>query len=84
VKANPLRTPGVLRPSWPLLAWYSAVDRAPSWLPVPLFLVLALVALVFWPNVAGRLAEKKPALHTACGIAAIAALLALVALEVMR
>jgi hypothetical protein len=84
VKADPLRTPGVLRPSWPLIAWYSAVDRAPSWVPVPFLFVVALVALLFWPNVAGRLAEKKPALHTAIGAAAILALAALVALEVSR
>lgn len=84
VKADPLRTPGVLRPSWPLLAWYSAVDRAPSWLPVPLLFVVALVALLFWPNIGRRIAESKPGLHTAIGAAAILALAGLVALEVSR
>jgi hypothetical protein len=83
-KADPLRTPGVLRPSWPLLAWYAAVDRAPSWVPVPLFFVLALVLLFMWPNVARRVAETKPALHTAIGAVAILGLAALLALEAAR
>jgi len=84
VKADPLRTPGVLRPSWPLLAWYSAVDRAPSWMPVPFLFVVALFALFLWPNIARGVAERKPALHTAIGAAAILALAGLVVLEVSR
>jgi len=84
VKADPLRTPGVLRPSWPLLAWYAAVDTAPSWVPVPFLFVLGLFALLFWPNVARRVAEKKPLLHTAFGVVALITLAGLVALEVVR
>jgi hypothetical protein len=84
LKADPLRTPGVLRPSWPLYPWYSAVDRAPSWVPVPFLFVLALFVLLFWPNLARRVAEKSPLLHTVLGVAALLAVAGLVALEVAR
>jgi hypothetical protein len=82
--ADPLRTPSPLRPSWPLLAWYAAVDRAPSWLPVPLVFLLAALLLFFWPDVARRLAEKRPAVHAALGVAALLAVAGLLALELGR
>jgi hypothetical protein len=82
--ADPLRTPSPLRPSWPLLAWYAAVDKSPSWLPVPLFFVLAALLLFFWPDIARPLATKRPALHAALGVAAILVVAGLVALEMNR
>jgi quinol-cytochrome oxidoreductase complex cytochrome b subunit len=82
--ADPLRTPSPLRPSWPLLAWYAAVDKAPSWLPVPLLFLLAALLLFFWPDVARRLAQSRPALHAALGAAALLAVLGLLAMELGR
>jgi hypothetical protein len=82
--ADPLRTPSPLRPSWPLLAWYAAVDKSPSWLPVPLFFVLAALLLFFWPDLARPLATKRPALHAALGVAALLLVAGLVALEMGR
>lgn len=82
--ADPLRTPAALRPSWPLIPWYVAEDRAPRWVPVPLLLVLAALVLFFWPRIGRRIAETRPALHTLIGVAALAGVLGLVALEVAR
>jgi quinol-cytochrome oxidoreductase complex cytochrome b subunit len=82
--ADPLRTPSPLRPSWPLLPWYAAVDQAPSWLPVPLLFVLAALLLFFWPDVARPLATKRPVAHALIGIAALLVVAGLVALEAGR
>lgn len=82
--ADPLRTPSPLRPSWPLLAWYAAVDRAPAWVPVPFLFVVAALVLFFWPDIASRLAAKRPLLHTLIGVAALLAVAGLVALEASR
>lgn len=83
-RADPLRTPDMLRPSWPLLTWYSAVDRAPSWVPVPLLFAAAAVVLLFWPSIARRFAERHAVLHTALGLVALLLAATLAAAEVMR
>jgi quinol-cytochrome oxidoreductase complex cytochrome b subunit len=82
--ADPLRTPSPLRPSWPLFAWYAAVDRSPSWVPVPLLFLLAALLLFFWPDVARPLATKRPLVHTALGAVALLVAAALTALEILR
>lgn len=82
--ADPLRTPEPLRPSWPLLGWYAAVDSAPSWVPVPLLFLLAALLLFFWPDVARPLATKRPLVHAALGAAALLAAAALTAMELAR
>lgn len=83
-RADPLRTPDMLRPSWPLLTWYAAVDRSPSWVPVPLLFATAALLLLFWPTVARRFAERHAVLHTALGLTALLAAAGLAAIEVMR
>jgi hypothetical protein len=82
--ADPLRTPSPLRPSWPLYAWYAAVDKSPTWLPVPLFFVLAALLLFFWPDLARPLATKRPAVHAVLGLAALLVVFGLVAVEMRR
>ena len=71
--ADPLRTPGDLLPAWPMLAWNALVDRAPAGFPVPLLILAACLALLAWPFLAGRLAERRPAVHAAIGVAALLA-----------
>jgi cytochrome b/b6/petD-like protein len=82
--ADPLRTPATLRPSWPLTPWYAAVDRAPSWVPVPLLFLVAAAVLFFWPNLARRFATEHPRLHALVGVAALALVAGLAVLEVTR
>jgi hypothetical protein len=83
-RADPLRTPGALRPSWPLLPWYSAVDQAPAWLPISAVLVVAAVVLFLWPRLGRGLAERRPALHTALGVAVLLLVLSLGLREAAR
>lgn len=82
--ADPLRTPSPLRPSWPLLAWYAAVDRSPSWVPVPFLFLVAALVLFFWSDIAQKLATKRPLVHTALGAAALLVAGGLAALELFR
>ena len=70
--ADPLRTPGDIRPSWPMLAWHAMDDRAPAWLPVPLLVPVAALVLLLWPLLAGRLAARRPAAHAAAGAVVLA------------
>jgi hypothetical protein len=82
--ADPLRTPGDVRPSWPMIAWHTMDDRAPGWIPVPLLVVAASLVLLLWPFLAGKLAERKPAAHAAVGVLFLALGAALAILGVMR
>ncbi len=82
--ADPLRTPEMLRSSWPLLPVHGLVESSPDWLPVSLLPALALVALVLWPIVGGRLALRAPRLHTAFGVAALVATAWLTLAELAR
>ncbi|MCK6480514.1 MAG: hypothetical protein HUU06_01025 [Planctomycetaceae bacterium] len=82
--ADPLRTPGEIRPSWPMLAWHELEDRAPSWVPVPLLVLGASVLLLLWPFLARRLAERRPAIHAALGGILLALGAALAILGVAR
>lgn len=82
--ADPLRTPSDLRPSWPLIPWYAAVDKAPPFVPVPLLFVLAALVLFFWPTLGRRLAQSHPGYHTLAGIVALAAVAGLAVVEVLR
>ena len=82
--ADPLRTPADLRPEWPMLAWYSLLDRAPSWFPVTLVPLFGGLLLFAWPFVARRFAERRPALHAALGAAALLTGFVLALLEVLR
>jgi len=82
--ADPLRTPADLQPSWPLLAWYAFIDRAPGWVPVTLLPLLGTAVLLGWPWIAGRFADRRPRLHAALGVLALAAFAALAALGVAR
>lgn len=81
---DPLRTPGDLRPPWPMLAWHTLDDRAPGWVPVPLLVLAGSLLLLAWPFLAGRLAERRPALHAAAGAVFLALGIALAALGVAR
>jgi hypothetical protein len=83
-RADPLRTPGALRPSWPLLPWYAAVDLAPSMVPVSTLLLVAAIALFAWPTVGRAFAEKRPGLHAALGVAVLLFVAALAVMEVTR
>ena len=82
--ADPLRTPGDLGPSWPMLAWYALDDRAPAWVPVPLLVLAASLVLLLWPFIAGKLADRKPAAHAAVGAIFLALGAGLAVLGVMR
>jgi len=82
--ADPLRTPGEVRPSWPMLAWHAMDDRAPGWVPVPLLVPAACLLLLAWPFLAGKLAERRPAAHAAVGIAFLALGAGLALLGAMR
>lgn len=83
-RADPLRTPGALRPSWPLLPWYAAESAVPPQVPIALLLCLAAVVLFLWPRLGRGLAEKRPALHAALGVASLLLVAALAAMEAMR
>ena len=52
------------------------------WLPVSLLPALALTAVVTWPLLARGLAERRPRLHSAIGVAAITAIAWLAFLEI--
>ena len=81
---DPLVTPEALRPPWPLLPWYAAVDRAPPWLPVVLLPLLAVAIPFLWPLIARRFAERRPGLHTLLGVVTIIAAVLLASWEVVR
>jgi quinol-cytochrome oxidoreductase complex cytochrome b subunit len=83
-RADPLRTPGELRPSWPLLPWYAAEEAVPSRVPVAFLLCVAALVLYFWPRLGRGLAERRPALHAALGIATLLLVAALAAMEATR
>jgi hypothetical protein len=81
--ADPMRTPPEVVPSWPLLAWYAAVDVAPAWAPVPLLFCVAAFALLVWPLLARCLATERPRLHTLLGVAALGLAAALAVRELV-
>jgi hypothetical protein len=82
--ADPLRTPAGLRPPWPMLGWYALDDRLPPGAPFPLLVLLACAALLAWPFLARRLAERHAVLHAAVGLAALAAGIGLALLGAAR
>jgi hypothetical protein len=81
---DPLSTPSTLRPPWPLLPWYAAVDRAPPWVPVWILPIAAVSIPFLWPLAARRFAERRPGLHTLLGVVAIVAAVLLAAWEMVR
>lgn len=81
---DPLVTPSGIRPAWPMLAWHALEDRAPAGTPAGLLVLLGGVALVAWPFLGRRLAERKPGLHAAVGALALAAGAALAVLGWLR
>ncbi len=83
-RADPLRTPGALRPSWPLYPWYAAESAMPGRVPVALLLCVAAVVLFSWPRLGRGLAERRPVLHAALGIAVLLLVAALGAMEAVR
>lgn len=82
--ADPLVTPTDLHPAWPMLAWYSLVNRLPAGVPVPLLVLATAVLLFAWPFAARRFAERRPLLHGLLGAAVLAAGLVLSFMELMR
>lgn len=82
--ADPLVTPGDLHPAWPMMAWYTLVNRLPGAVPVPLFILLAAVLLVAWPFLARKLAEKSPVLHGLVGAAVLVTGAVLAFMEMVR
>lgn len=80
---DPLRTPSTLLPSWPLLPWYAAIDRAPAWVPVTILPLVGAAVVLGWPLLARRFAERHARLHTALGVAVLLLAAALALLEVL-
>jgi hypothetical protein len=70
--ADPVRMPEDPGTPWPLAAWAALEERAPAALPVPLLVAGFGLGLLLWPLYARRLAERRPGLHAAVGVAALA------------
>jgi hypothetical protein len=70
--ADPARMPEDPGTPWPLAAWAALEERAPAALPVPLLVAGFGLGLLLWPLLARRLAERRPGLHAAIGVAALA------------
>jgi hypothetical protein len=81
---DPLSTPETLRPPWPLMPWYAAVDSLPPWVPVTLMPLVALAVPFLWPLIARRFAEKRPDLHTLLGVVAIVTAVLLASWELVK
>ena len=81
--ADPASSPADVPPSWPALPIHAVGRRMPDWVPMPLAGLAGAVALLAWPLLARSFAERLPKLHTLVGVAVLAALLGLVALEVL-
>jgi len=82
--ADPLRTPAAVSPSWPLLPVYAAEDLLPPWVPVSVVVATGAAVLLLWPVLGRRLAEGRPRLHTALGVALLAGFVALTVMGVRR